>query len=190
MKESLRDFQELMLRVQQGSNEASRELLERYGPHVKRVVRQKLSRKLRAKFDSDDFAQAVWASFFAEPKRDLHFDRPEALLAYLLNLAQNKVVDVHRQRQSLKYDISREQTLNPMNLDTASMAASQATPSQYVMADEEWDRLLELAPAPYRSILVLLRQGHSHEEIAKIVGVSAKTIGRLLKRIQPGLPPK
>src|SRR5947209_4816813 len=48
------EFKNLMRRVQEGSEDAARELLDRYGEHILRVVRRKLSRQLRSKFDSVD----------------------------------------------------------------------------------------------------------------------------------------
>src|SRR5688572_23874581 len=74
MSEQQKDFSTLMQCVREGSADATKELLDRYGPHVLRVVRRKLNRKLRPKFDSVDFVQDVWASFFTTPQQ-LQFDR-------------------------------------------------------------------------------------------------------------------
>ncbi|MCA9151905.1 MAG: hypothetical protein KDA92_21530, partial [Planctomycetales bacterium] len=54
-------FSHLLEQVRQGSDEAAWDLVETYGPHVLRTIRRTLSREIRGKFDSDDFAQAVWA---------------------------------------------------------------------------------------------------------------------------------
>ena len=62
-----------------------------------------------------------------------------------------------------------------------------ATPSQYLIADEEWERLLSSQPPAGRRILLMLRQGQSHGEIASEVGVHERTIRRLLRRLHPGL---
>src|SRR5437870_4945509 len=42
------EFKNLMQRVRDGSEDAARELLDRYGEHILRVVRRKLSRELRS----------------------------------------------------------------------------------------------------------------------------------------------
>src|SRR5207253_8793330 len=124
----------LMRRVQQESEDAVKEFLDKYGQPIYRVVRQRLSKRLRAKYDSSDFVQSVWASFFALPTRGQAFQTPEALTAYLANMARHKVADVHRQRLgAAKYDVNRERSLDgSAALEFEGVAAKQATPSQIV----------------------------------------------------------
>src|SRR5581483_11639550 len=106
-------FDDLMRRLRDGSEDAARELLHRYGDAILRVVRRKLSRELRSKFDSVDFVQAVWASFFTGTPRQRRFDHPQALMAFLVTLAQNKVIDAVRQRmQTQKHNVNRERPLD------------------------------------------------------------------------------
>src|SRR5262249_44175004 len=63
MDEEVQEFAALMQRLAGGSQEAARELYDRYGPHIRRVVRRRLIPALRPKFDSIDFEQDVWKSF-------------------------------------------------------------------------------------------------------------------------------
>ena len=86
------DFRDLMRQVQAGSEEAARRLCDVYGSHILRVVRRRLPDHLRSKFDSIDFVQDVWASFFADPPQELGFDNPNALVAYLVRRALWMVV--------------------------------------------------------------------------------------------------
>jgi RNA polymerase sigma-70 factor (ECF subfamily) len=189
MTDGVQEFQDLMQRVRQGNEQASRDLFDRYGPHVLRVVRRRLHKKLRPKYDSDDFVQAVWASFFTDMPEERSFEQPEALVAYLARMAQNKVVSAFRHRlQTAKCDVDQERSLNDSTAFPAdSLPARQPTPSQYVMADEEWDRLLARQPPPYRLILQLLREGRTHAEVASAVGINERTVRRLLRKLHPGL---
>jgi RNA polymerase sigma factor (sigma-70 family) len=185
MLESREEFADLMRRLSEGSEDAARELLDRYGEHILRVVRRKLSRELRSKFDSVDFVQAVWASFFADMPRQRHFDHPQALMAFLVTLAQNKVIDAVRQRmQTQKYDINRERPLEGSVVgDGGGVAARQPTPSQEAVANDEWRRLLDELPDRYRRMLVLLREGHTQKDIARELNVNEKTIRRILEKL-------
>src|SRR4051812_42556334 len=88
----------LMERICAGSDDAVRELLDAYGPALLQVIRRRLSQRLRSRFDSTDFTQAVWTSFFAVPLHTYRFKSPKALLAFLTELASNKVHDATRQR--------------------------------------------------------------------------------------------
>ena len=185
MSDSQHEFKLLMQRVREGSEEAARELLRRYGEHILRVVRRKLHKKLRPKFDSCDFVQAVWASFFANAPRKYTFDHPQALIAFLVTLAQNKVVEAVRQRfQRQKYNVNREHSLEgSVACEAAELAARQPTPSQVAVANEEWHRLLAELPAHYQRMLLLLREGHTQREIAQQLGVNERTIRRVIDKL-------
>src|SRR5438034_10804560 len=58
------NIQALLARIKNGDEGAARELLTRYEPKIRLVVRRQLPRLLRSRFDSLDFLQSVWGSFF------------------------------------------------------------------------------------------------------------------------------
>jgi RNA polymerase sigma factor (sigma-70 family) len=179
------EFRILLRQVQSGSQEAIRELIERYAPHIVRAVRRKLSKAIRPKFDSIDFAQAVWASFFAAPKNLVEFDRPEELIRYLAVLARNKVVDeIRRRMQTDKYNVNREESLDDSALHfRATLAANGPSPSEVAVADELWERLLRGRPESYRRIIELRRDGNTHQEIACQLGLNERTVRRVIRRV-------
>src|SRR5215211_2626321 len=78
-----REFRELLTRAQQGSEDAARELYEKYVAHVLRCVRNRMWRRLRSKFDSQDFVQSVWKSFFHDGGKLPDFQTPADLMSYL-----------------------------------------------------------------------------------------------------------
>lgn len=172
---------DLIERARLGCDVASEDLVSKYGAHILRVVRHRLNRTLRPKFDSQDFVQAVWASFFAVlPEREA-FDRPEELIAFLADLAQNKVIDAVRQRMmSQKRDINREEPLDP---GKASHARRQPSPSDIAIAREEWQRLLDQQPAHHQRMLEMLRAGHGYLEVARELGVNERTIRRIVGQL-------
>jgi RNA polymerase sigma-70 factor (ECF subfamily) len=178
-----------MEQLRRGSRQAAEVLCERYGPHILRVVRRKLDKKLRCKFDSQDFEQAVWASFFIDPSHEYRFERPEELIAFLADLAHNKLVDTLRQRyRTAKYNVNRERSLEGSAAQQArKVVARQPSPSELAVADERWDQLLAGQSPQNRRILELLRLGKTHREVAAEVGVSEKTIQRLIRKLDPGL---
>jgi len=191
MVEHSEDFDHLMRRLREGSEDPARILFDRYGRHIRRVVRRKLNKKIRSKFDSDDFTQAVWASFFAKAPSKYAFDSPEELIAFLASIAQHKVVDAFRQRVlTEKYNIDREHSLDSSTVYRDGYPASRApTPSQVASAHEQWDMLVDGQPAHYRGILDMLRQGHTHIEIAETLGLNEKTVRRLIQKLEPGTGP-
>jgi RNA polymerase sigma factor (sigma-70 family) len=190
MDQSQQEFEALKRRVRDGCPEAVRELLDRYGPDILHVVRRRLHRKLRTQFDSVDFVQGVWASFFAMPRDAFQqFDTPQALQTYLAEMASHKVIDAFRQRfRTMKNNANGERSLDGSVAGQAhALPARQPTPSQVASAREEWDRLLQGKPAHQQKILLLLRQGKTHEEIARELAVNERTVRRLLDRMRKTL---
>lgn len=179
------EFRALLEEAQAGSQDAMCELIERYAPHIVRAVRRKLSKAIRAKFDSFDFVQAVWASFFGAPRGLVRFDRPEELMGYLVTLAHNKVVDeIRRRMKTEKYNVNRERSLDDSGLHLArSLAAQEPSPSEVAVADELWARLLKGQPEDYRRILELRRVGNTQQQIADQLGLNERTVRRVIQRI-------
>src|SRR4051794_29206209 len=58
------DISPLRERVRAGDEGAVRELVAVFGPSLLHAARARLPQKLRAKYDSQDIVQDVWASFF------------------------------------------------------------------------------------------------------------------------------
>ena len=70
--------------------------MDRYGNHILRVVRRHLGQKLRIRFDSEDFVQAVWATLFVKPSAFAHIENEAQLKAFLTQIAFHKVIDERR----------------------------------------------------------------------------------------------
>jgi len=187
MAKAENEFSILMQRVRNGSQEAARELLEQYGPHIVRAVRRKLNRKLRAKFDSMDFVQDVWASFFINSPSSRDFETPEQLMAFLVNLARNKVIEEFRQRlQTEKHNLNREHSLDgSAAFQVERLVGPEPTGSQVFAAKERWDQMVEGQPDHYQKILDLLQEGKSYQEVAEQVGVHVKTVRRVVRKLDP-----
>jgi RNA polymerase sigma factor (sigma-70 family) len=186
MDELARELTDLLERARGGCPDAARLLYERYGRAVQRAVRRRLAAPLRRHFDSADFIQSVWGSFFTSP-REYRFSSPQELVAFLSRIAYNKVAEKARQRLgSLRYDMSREVSLDEVSPDGRAadhLPAATPTPSQHAQADECWHGLTAGLPPGHRRALELLREGHSYEEIADRLGVNRKAMHRLLKRL-------
>jgi RNA polymerase sigma factor (sigma-70 family) len=185
MKDKLEEFAALMDRVRQGSEEAARELYQRYGRHLVRVVRTRLNKKLRSKFDSSDFTQAVWASFFAMAPHVELADRPETVVAFLVRMANNKVLDAVRQRlATAKYNVARESSIEDLtDRQFEQLVAPEPTPSQIAMAREEWDRALYRMPRLHRRILMLAQEGRTCQEIATALRLNRDIVRRILRHL-------
>jgi RNA polymerase sigma-70 factor (ECF subfamily) len=182
------DFPQLMRELQEGSDAAAMQLIELYGPHVCRVVRRRLARELRPRFDSGDFVQAVWASFFANRDRVAEFESPGRLVAYLAGIASKKVIDeVRRRMMHQRENIHREVRLAEFSRESAAPGANlpgrEATPSQYAVAEEQRENLFLDQPSHHRKIVEMRLEGSRFVEIAKKLGVAERTVRRVMDKL-------
>lgn len=177
-------FAQLFESVRAGNDQAAWDLVETYGPHVMRAIRRTLSRELRGKFDSEDFAQAVWASFFSSLDHLDAMQQPQQLVGFLTTMARNKVVDEIRRRvQTQKYSIRREQPLWETQDAETGYQSRDPRPSQMAIARERWLRMLHDQPEHYRQVMRLRLMGKTQRSIAVRLNLSEKTVQRVLEQL-------
>jgi RNA polymerase sigma-70 factor (ECF subfamily) len=178
------NIQELLARIKDGDDEAARELLLRYEPKIRLVVRRQLPRLLRSRFDSLDFLQSVWGSFFQKIRSGPNdLDEEQNLVTFLAWAARNKVIDAYRRAATQKQNIKREQRLE-VSTDNDVALAQGDTPSELAEARETFDRLRGLLPEDRQVILDLKAAGYSCREIGERLDMSERTVQRLLESLR------
>jgi RNA polymerase sigma-70 factor (ECF subfamily) len=179
------DVATFLARIQAGDEDAARELLMRYEAEVRLVVRRQLPRLLRSRFDSLDFLQSVWGSFFHRVRTGpAEFEDARHLVAFLARAAKNKVIDEYRRAGSQKQDMHREEPIWVSGSRPRELTAEEDTASQLAEAHETYDRLLELLPKDRRRILELKAEGLSSREIGERLGTSERTVQRVLEDLR------
>lgn len=176
-------FSELLSRLEQGDPDASERIVAEYGDHILRAVRRRMNRSIRDRFDSQDFAQAVWASFFGHISVVQNIGSQGELAGFLAKMASNKVIDQGR-REQVRARINRSQGQLPAVQKDNRTQMSQPTPSQFAVANERWERLTEDEVERDQDLLRLRRDGATHEEIARHMGVSDRHVRRILRRFE------
>lgn len=189
MADSQHDFSSLMRRLEEGDNDAASELLELYGGHILRVIRRRLHSMMRAQFDSTDFYQAVWASFFKDETEIARFKTPDELIAFLGRVANNKVVnEVRRRMMSQKDNINRERSLDDTQRNIGTTLTDRAdTPSQIAVANEQYELIVQGNNERDRQILSLKASGESCKSIAKKLEINERTVRRVIERVRQRL---
>lgn len=181
------ELQNLLERVRHGDEQAARELLVHFEPHVRRVVRQRLPRVMRSKFDSMDFVQSVWGEFFPKLARgEIDFDSPQRLAKFLALVAQAKVTNEFRRRFGQKRDIHKEVAMGD-GLIYVPGKTGDPTPSQNLMANERLEAILSGRPELHKKLLELRSQGCSFKEVAKKLDITERTARRILHEVEKDL---
>lgn len=179
--ESQSDFRRLMEDVAAGSKPAIERLLSEHRDPIYRVIRRRLNRLLRRRYDSDDFAQVVWASFFRNHEQFGRFNSADELVKFLQTVAANKVIDeCRRLLETRRHDVRKERS--PEECGVASfdqLPSDEPTPSAAFYAKEQIERL----PEGVRQMLSLRIAGGTYVEIAQELGVAESTVRRTLRRL-------
>jgi RNA polymerase sigma factor (sigma-70 family) len=179
------DLADLLMRAKRGDEAAIGEFLSRFEREVHMMVRARLPKKLRAQFDSTDFAQVVWQSFFADLGHDSRdFENVEHLRGFLAGVVRNKVLQQHRRlTRTEKYDVSREERLYVRRGDREvprDVISPDPSPSQAVQAR---DRLAQLTAgrSPREVEVITLRYaGLTFDEIAARTGINERAARRVI----------
>ncbi len=179
------ELRSFLARIQAGDEDAARELLCHYEAEVRLVVRRQLPRLLRSRFDSIDFLQSVWGSFFQQVREgNAQFEDSQHLVGFLASVARNKVVDEYRQAGSAKRDLKREVPLWNDADQPREVATAAATPSQVLEALDVFERLRQMLPESRREILDLKAGGLTTREIGERLDLSERTVQRVLEELR------
>ena len=178
-------FQELILRICDGSDEAMLEFVEAYGAHMHRYVRKKLNEQFpqRVRFDTQDFVQMVWVSFFTDRETIARFKTSNELVWHLVAMARNKIVSEFRHSEAGRGgDIRRTRSLSSIE-DGSEPLSKDATPSHVVVARDELQRLLNRGTPRDRQIIELRLSGKTFEEVGNELGIDERTARRAISRL-------
>ncbi len=183
------DFADLISQAKSGNDTAVRQLLSKYEREIRMMVRVRLPHALRRKYDSMDFVQAVWASFFVRIReRETPFENAQQLGAFLGAIAQNKVYEEHRKRtRTRKYDITKEQGIyerrgqRDVPVEIVSNAPS---PSEEAQASDRLRQILAGQGPELVQIVTLRREGLSHGEVATRLHLHESTVRRKLNLVR------
>ncbi len=172
--EPLRD---LLGKLTTGDAQAAERVFLTYEPYLRQVVRRSLSPALRAKFDSADIVQSVWADLLRGFREaGWRFADVEHLRAFLVRLTRHRFIDRVRQHRSA---LDREQALAPGEWEQL-LHAGAVPPAEAVQADELWQQMMELCPPEHRELLRLKRDGARTAEVAAHAGLHEGSVRRIL----------
>lgn len=175
------EFDQMMQRIRTGDDSGMQQLVAEYGHLLLAVIRRYFRRDMRARFDSHDFAQAVWISLYRKREELGRFQNPRALMGYLSRMAIHKVIDEGRRQTGAKRDVRLEVHLSDV---AGSRERSNPTASDVAVANERLEELLDQERPDLRSMVRLRLQGHTIEDIARRVDRDERTVRRLFRRIR------
>jgi DNA-directed RNA polymerase specialized sigma24 family protein len=181
-------FEDLMARLRTGDQQAAQEFVVMHDQLLRSMIRLGLPKRGALNpFDSpSDILQDLWQAFLTKHVHKTNWIGFEAVRAYLGGMARNRVRAVIRDHLGAqKRDARRTVSLTSTSeRDGCVRASPSPDPVAALSIREMWEVLNDGLPKMTQDILALLRDGHSHGDVAELVGVSDKTIQRLVEQMQ------
>jgi RNA polymerase sigma-70 factor (ECF subfamily) len=182
--------------AKEGEASAFQELLELHRGRLKRMVRLRMDRRLRARVDPSDVVQESMAQASAH-RADFIEAPTRPLYAWLREIACNRLIDLHRRHvKAQRRSVTREESLAgpPASAESRRdlarrLADSSSSPIGQALRRELRERMRaaldELRPAD-REILVMRHlEELSVEEIADVLKISRTAVtSRQLRALQ------
>ena len=176
-------FEALLQRLRAGDESAARECVAHFEPEIRRAARVRLhDPRLRRMVDSIDISQSVFRRFF-EKVRDGYgtFDTPEQLLALLVTMTRNRVVDWAR-RQQVERRVVGSDTESFGEAACAEATSKTDDPLAAAVRRELADDVRGRLGPVERDVLDRRLMGHSWSEIGQTLGDSPEALRKRLER--------
>lgn len=181
-------FAGFLARIRAGDAAAAEELVRRYEPALRVIVRAHLGSALRRQLDSMDVCQSVMGTFFARVALGQYdLQKPDELLALLARMTRNKLASQARYHHRDRRDARRR-----AGGDALDAGASAEAPPDRVAAGRELLRELRSRLSDEERELADRRaDGQEWASIASAMGGTAegrrKQLSRAIDRVAPDL---
>jgi RNA polymerase sigma-70 factor (ECF subfamily) len=195
------DTEHLLERAAGGDGTARDQLLERHRRRLRRMVAVRFDPRLAARADPSDVVQETLAEAAAGLDRYLR-ERPLPFYAWLRQLAQRRLIDLHRRHvQARRRSVTREEAAGLPDRSALALAerlfGRHSSPSAGLRRQERRERVraaLAALPEPDREVLVLrILEGLPTRETAAVLGISEVAVRsrqvRALDRLKALLGP-
>ena len=174
-----------------GDQEAARQLWNRYGEALKRLIRCHYGGAVNAAADEEDLTQSVFQVLWrgATTGRLGEIKDRDELWWLLLAITRRKAINRQAYNTRLKRGADVETIQQQETVCGATpldqVADERPPPDLILMLEEEQQRLLGcLRDDVFRSIAKMKLEGASHEQIAKKLDVTPRTVIRKLNLIR------
>jgi RNA polymerase sigma factor (sigma-70 family) len=170
-------FGGLIARIRAGDQSATAELLRRYEPQVRRLIRVRLTDpQLRRVFDSADIFQSVFLDFLVKVHEGRYDPQePGQLLALLRTMANHKIIDKARRPAHRKAAPGGGELLN-------GLAGDEDTPSSDLAFREVLEKVAGLFSPEELRLAQLRAEGRSWADVAAAVGGDPEALRKRLER--------
>src|SRR5947199_7890169 len=133
----------LLAQLCSGDMAAAEQVFRAFEPYLRKAVRRQLPAPFRAKFDSTDILQSVWADVLRGFREaGWRFIDADHLRGFLFVATRNRLIDLVRRHQK---SAGREERLDEGS-EQRPLPSPQPRPSEVVQARDLWERIMAHCP--------------------------------------------
>jgi len=170
-------LEELVRRAREGDREAAGEILARYGDRVRTAIRGRLAPELRRRLETEDvFQSAVAVSL--EDLKGLRYEGEKALVAWLVTVAERRLLGAARRHRAARRNVLREAPLEHAAFCSAALTSPPRGAERAEVRTLVEEAVARLPCAERRVIELRSYEGRSFREIAEAMGLSNKHAAR------------
>lgn len=183
------EWQRLIRGLRDGDGPVVQDFYLQYGRGLHRIAQRRLASGLRRRVDASDVVQSVFRTFFRRAN-DGQFSLPDSrrLWSLLCAITLTKVREKARFHLRQKRNIGRELHMDAAATEDGAARFKPAdpglSPADAVEFADQFERLLESLDAEERRIVDLKLQDCTNEEAAESLGISERTVRRILTRMR------
>lgn len=176
----------LMQRFRDGDQGAAAQLFERYVGKLVSLAQRNLSSQLGRRIDAEDVVQSAFRSFF-RGTRDGRFQLESGqdlwrLLAVMTVTKLKKQVEFHT---AAKRDFQMDRSPSPDDPHpVVNHTVEEPSPADSLALVEQIERVSAQLGRDQQRIFAMRLEGHQVEEIGAAIGISERTVRRVLDKIK------
>jgi RNA polymerase sigma-70 factor (ECF subfamily) len=185
------DWERLIDGLTRGDAQVLRAFYAEYGPMLRTIADSRLAPGMRRRFDADDVIQSTFRTFFRRAQVGyFQFEDNQRLWNLLCAITLTKLREKARFHQRQSRGVGREVATETADetgesgMEDASFVASGPTPDAAVEFADTFDNLVASLDEDERRLIDLKLQDQTNDEAAEALGLSERTVRRMLSRLQ------
>jgi RNA polymerase sigma factor (sigma-70 family) len=191
MEADEREWDAFIQGLRDNDNRVVRQFCERYGPQLERLADRHLGGAVRRRVGPEDVVQSACRTFLRRARGgEFRLEDSEALWRLLCAITLTKVREQSRFHQRRKRGLDQEQPLAVVDDSAAGVAPPEdprPTPAEAVEFDDFFTQVMDGLDEEERQVVDLKLQEFTNDEAAQRLGLSERTVRRILKRVQARL---
>lgn len=157
----------------------------KFGPMLHAIANRRVAPHLQRRFDADDVVQSTFRTFFRRAQAgQFLFDDNQRLWNLLCAITLTKLREKVRFHGRQARNVGREYAGGDPLADHASPEAIAASPDVALEFADQFEHLLAALAPEERRLVELKLEDRTNDEAAEALGVSERTVRRMLAALQ------